>query len=84
MRSEERLRPAERVGLSTEIKDRRSRRNEQVSPYMIPLLRSPAIADITAPLAGKVDRPEVEDDQALVIPTLIDRDSWGLPNAGRV
>lgn len=59
------LRAPEQVPLAPKSKGRRRPgRNDQASPHLIPLLRSPATADIPVPLHGEADASPVEDDSA--------------------
>ena len=41
---------------------RRPGRNDQASPHLIALLRSPATADIPMPPSGELDTPPLGDD----------------------
>ena len=53
--------------VSTALKTRRRPgRRDQVSPDLVPLLRSPTTADICDPLPGKMDAGFVEDNLASV------------------
>ncbi len=67
MRFTELLQTAEQVSPPAEIKSRRRPgRNDQASPHLIPLLRSPATADIPMPPFGELDTPPLGDDLAPV------------------
>jgi hypothetical protein len=72
MRFTELLLATEQVPAPVKVKSRqrpgrrRPGRDDQVSPHLISLLRSPATLDIPASLPGKLDPVFFEDDFALV------------------
>lgn len=57
------LQTAEEASTPADITGRRRPgRSDQVSPHLIPLLRSPATADIPMPPSGELDTPPFGDD----------------------
>ncbi len=65
MRFKELLQTAEQASTPAEIKDRRRLgRNDQVNPYLIPLLRDPTAVDIPAPPPCETEALPLSDQLA--------------------